>query len=111
MNTLKKINKDWIPKVEMASLAFLLLGLVVSFFLAYFGMIELGYGAGVSIIGFFVLGYLHFHCVFHLIKCPSCNRNMAKFKNGKNIPMKQLYKQLAEGKPCIYCGWNAGDGT
>ncbi|WP_100913487.1 hypothetical protein [Pseudoalteromonas spongiae] len=107
MDTLQKLNKSWISHLEGVEIIILPSGIVMSFLLAYLGILELPVGAGLTFISSFAFAILHHLAVYNLVCCPECGKNLAKFKNGKNIPIKQLYSGFEKCSPCKPCGWTA----
>ncbi|MBM3116943.1 hypothetical protein [Jeongeupia naejangsanensis] len=104
MNTLQLLHKQWIPKLELASRLFLIVGLLLSFILAYTGVLELPIGALCSFGMAFLVDTVARISLFHFVKCPHCHKNLAKFKNGKNMPIKQVYSSFEKCLPCRHCG-------
>jgi hypothetical protein len=111
MNTLDRLNKSWIVMIEGVGIFALPIGIFISFLLAFLDVIELPVGAGITLLFSFIFTMLHFFFLYQLVKCPSCGNNLSKFKNGKNIPMKQLYNCFRSGKPCRRCGWEPANET
>lgn len=111
MDTLQKLSKSWISHLEGVEIIILPFGLVMAFLLAYVGILELTIGAGLTFISSFAFAILHHLAVYNLVYCPKCGKNLAKFKNGKNIPIKQLYSGFEKCTPCKHCGWSAGKGV
>lgn len=111
MNTLQKLNKSWISHLEGLEIITLPSGLVVAILLAYVGILELPIGAGLTLISSFAFAILHQLAVYNLVHCPECGKNLAKFKNGKNIPIKQLYSGFEKCTPCKHCGWTPRKGV
>jgi len=105
MNTLEALNKNWITKLGGIEFYILPIGLFASFLLAAFDIISLAKGAGLTFLVSFISSGAYHICVYYTLKCPQCSNNLAKFKNGKNIPSKQLHNGFASGKPCRHCGW------
>lgn len=87
MDTLKKLNKSWISHLEGFEIIILPSGIVIAFLLAYLDILELPIGAGLTFISSFTFAILHHFEVYNLVRCPECGENLAKFKNGKNIPI------------------------
>ncbi len=108
MNTLQKLNKSWISHFEGVEIIILPSGLVIASLLAYVDILELSIGAGLTFISSFALTILHHLALYNLVYCPECGKNLAKFKNGKNIPIKQLYSGFEK---CTHCGWTASKGV
>ena len=111
MNTLQKLNKSWISHLEGLEIIILPSGLVVAFLLAYLDILELPIGAGLTLILSFAFAILHQLAVYNLVHCPKCGNNLAKFKSGKNIPIKQLYNGFEKCTPCKHCGWTPSKGV
>ncbi len=111
MDTLQKLNKSWISHLEGVAIIILPSGIVISFLLAFLGILELPIGAGLTFISSFAFAILHHLAVYNLVCCPECGKNLAKFKNGKNIPIKQLYNGFEKCSPCKHCGWAASKGV
>ncbi|MCG7646992.1 hypothetical protein MHM87_15535 [Alteromonas sp. Cnat3-28] len=111
MDTLKKLNKSWISHLEGIEIIILPSGIAIAFLLAYLDILELPIGAGLTFISSFTSVILHHLAVYNLVRCPECGENLAKFKNGKNIPINQLYNGFAKCSPCKHCGWAASKGV
>ncbi len=111
MDTLEELNKTWINKLDGVGVLLLPFGIVLSLILAYLDILELAVGAGITIFGSLVISMLHHYAVYHFVSCPKCKNNLAKFKNGKNIPIKQLYNGFEKCAPCKHCGWSARNGV
>ena len=109
MKTLQILHKNWIPKLEVAGLIVAVGGLLVSFALAFLKVLDLATGVGIAFSSGFALGIAHDYCIYNFVQCPSCGENLALFKNGKKMPIKQLYNGLSIGKPCRHCGWDPSE--
>lgn len=111
MHTLQELNKAWISYIEEVDTIILPVGIAFSFVLAYFDIIELPFGVVLTCVLSVTFSVLHHLAIYNLVECPSCGENLSKFKNGKKIPMKQLYSGFAKCLPCKFCGWSASNGS
>ena len=105
--TLIVLNKQWVPAIEEFATLFLLVGIFLNFVFAFLGVMELGVGALIGVVGSFLMGLVYYFCFYLLIKCPECGHVLTKYKNGKNMPMKNAYIALTNCSPCRKCGWAA----
>ena len=108
--TLVVLRKQWIPAIDLFGTFLLLLGIVVNFLLALFRIVDLGVGFAFGLAGYIMAEIIYSYSFYHLIKCPDCGHVLTKFKNGKNMPMKQAYTLLKNCSPCCNCGWTANTG-
>ena len=93
----------WIDKLEQIGLVIMLASVPVNFILAFWNPDWVGLGVAIGFSLSLALNFLHFWCFYNVIKCPLCGRKPNKFKNGKNVPMKQAYAQLRHCLACRHC--------
>lgn len=110
MDTLVFLNKSWISNIEDAGIVVLIAGLPLAFVVSLLDLIDLPVVVGMVFILSFMLTMIHYFCIYHLVKCPSCGQNLSKFKNGKNVPIKQLYNGFKKGAACRHCKWEPTSG-
>lgn len=108
MDTLEVLHKEWIPRLELSSIAVLIGGLLLLMASAIFRVDDLAIGAMLTFATSLILDMLAYWCLYHLIKCPKCGHKLAKFKNGRNMPTKHAYSSFAVGAACRCCGWVPG---
>ena len=105
--TLQELGLTWIFHLEWISAAVLPGSIVVGFLLAAVSRQEDALGAPTA-IGFVVsllFLFAHHYFFFSRVLCPSCGGKLNRFKNAKNVPVKQAYTQLRNGYGCRHCGW------
>jgi len=110
MDTLASLNKSWISKIESAGIFVLIAGLPLAVIVSFLDLADLPVATGMILIVSFALTMIHYVCIYNLVKCPSCGQNLSKFKNGKNIPIKQLYNGFKKGAACRHCKWQPNNG-
>ena len=104
-DTLDAIGKQWIAKLEVFGVLLFAAGFVIAIAcrLLQFPNGDIAFAAG--LVGSLVVT-LVFHCLFyHLVKCPTCGKKLNKYKNGRNMPIKNAFTALRKGDGCKWCGW------
>jgi hypothetical protein len=111
--TLDEINMSWVPVLGVAGPVVLVASVILGLLLAMFRSGLLGPTFGVGLALSLGLALAHGYVFYNHVTCPGCGGKLNKFKNGKNVPMKQAHKQLANGYGCRHCGWRPkrGDGA
>lgn len=104
-NELVLLKKTWIKTLGFYAVVLLIPGILLSIGLALLDIVELGYSVFVTFLVSAFLESVSIWCLYNYISCPSCGHKLAKFKNGKNMPINQAYRALESGKECRSCHW------
>ena len=102
--TLRAIRKEWIANLKLLAELSCFGSIVVCLLLFWMNEWDWYVFAFGFLLSFFV-EFVHDWCFYNLVTCPQCGGKLNKFKNGKNVPMKQAYTQLGNGYGCRHCGW------
>jgi hypothetical protein len=108
---LEAINKQWIVGLQLASSYILVVGAATSLVLGAWRheLMGLGFGTGVA-VSLAMTAYASY-AFYNLVQCPACGNRLNRFKNGRRVPAKQAYSQLAAGHRCRHCGWQPSVGA
>jgi hypothetical protein len=101
---LRSIGKYWILSSELAP-NILLVGAFLGMFICFaIGQKNAGLTVFVVLISTsFIATAIQYHLFYHFIRCPRCGYNPTRYKNGKNIPTKTVYKRLQDLEYCPAC--------
>ena len=96
----------WVSALDVASTVILIASVALGIALAVFVdgallVTVVGIGVALSIAA----GIANYHVFYNHVNCPRCKGNLNRYKNGKNVPTKQAYSQLANGYGCRHCDW------
>lgn len=105
MDTLAKLNKSWIIKLEAFGRLLIPIGLVLGLSLVYFGVASGGFVLFCTFVPSIVVEMTAWTLLYKTVRCPECGANLAKYKNGKNIPINKLYTYFSKEEPYRLCGW------
>jgi uncharacterized membrane protein len=105
-NGFELLGKKWVLWLDKSTVYVLLIGIALSLVLSIFITDVYQTVMLYTFLSSMVLAMVHHFFLYRVIKCPNCGSNMAKYQNGKNIPMKTVYKNLNEIPKCKHCGWS-----
>ena len=103
--TLEAIKMGWVTKVDGVAIFFLPAG-AVAWLLIVLWRRDVATDVFITMAAASLAAALIHHLAFYrFVRCPVCHQQLNRFKNGKNVPMKQAYIQLGNGFGCRHCGW------
>ena len=108
---LEAVNKQWIVALELVASGVLLSGVVASLALGMWGHELMGLGFGIGVLLSLAVALWQSYAFYNLVTCPSCGKQLNRFKNGKKVPRKQAFTQLRSGYGCRHCGWRPSVGA
>jgi len=103
----KSIGRYWILKLEIVPTIFLVLAIAAATVWAFAPQPAGGIGsyvAGASVATSFLVAMIQHFLFYRAIRCPRCGHNPNRYKNGKNLPTKTAWKNLASMTECPACG-------
>jgi DNA-directed RNA polymerase subunit RPC12/RpoP len=104
VDTLRRLDRQWIPTLQLCARALLVVGLLAACVLALLGLVSLPVAAGATLAASFLMEMAAHWSLYTLVRCPRCGGNLARFKNGRNVPTEQVYASFERGAPCRHCG-------